>query len=334
MAMTRHFLYVREPFGSIDTTSFQVAEAAMPVAGPGQVLARTLYLSIDPYMRRAIGGARGYGGLKPGAVMIGRGVGVVTESRSPEFRAGDIVQSEFGWREHAVLEANGLRKLDPAIRPYSLGLGLLGQSGATAWVGLNEIAHIKSGETVVVSAAAGAVGSAVGQIAKLKGCRAIGIAGGTEKCRHVIDDLGFDACIDYKAGPISGMLLAAAPGGIDIYFDNVGGEILDAVLPQLATNARIAICGMISQYQVSERAGLRNVVALLDKCATMTGFRIGNHLEARERAWDDLGQWFRDGRLRYRETVAEGFEATPAALVSMLRGDNIGKQVVRVSPEP
>ena len=198
-------------------------------------------------------------------------------------------------------------------------------------VGLVEIAHIKAGETVVVSAAAGAVGSAVGQIAKIKGCRAIGIAGGPDKCRHVVADLGFDDCIDYKAGPIGPALAKAAPQGVDIYFDNVGGDILDAVLPRLNMNARVRVCGQISQYNRSERQGLRNVGVFLDKCVMLQGFRIGSHLARRDQALDELMDWFRAGRLRYRETVAEGLEAAPAALVNMLSGGNVGKQVVRLA---
>ena len=227
----------------------------MPTPADGQVLARTHFLSIDPYMRRQMGGGHGQyaNPLKPGDVMIGRGAGVVIESRHPDFKVGDAVQSEFGWREHVVLDGRGLRKLPADLKPLSLSLGIIGQSGATAMVGLVDIAGIKAGETVVVSAAAGAVGSAVGQIARIKGCRAIGIAGGPEKCRHVVADLGFDDCIDYKAGPIEPALAKAAPQGVDIYFDNVGGDILDAVLPRLNMNARVPVCGQISQYNRSER---------------------------------------------------------------------------------
>jgi len=260
-----------------------------------------------------------------------RGAGVVIESRHGDFKPGDLVQSEFGWREHVVLDGRGLRKLPPDLKPLSLSLGIVGQSGATAMVGLVDIAHIKAGETVVVSAAAGAVGSAVGQIARIKGCRAVGIAGGAEKCRHVVADLGFDDCVDYKASPIGPALAKAAPQGVDIYFDNVGGDILDAVLPHLNMNARVPVCGQISQYNRSERQGLRNVGVFLDKCVMLQGFRIGSHLARRDEALDQLMDWFRAGRLRYRETVAEGIEAAPAALVNMLSGGNVGKQVVRLA---
>jgi NADPH-dependent curcumin reductase CurA len=198
-------------------------------------------------------------------------------------------------------------------------------------VGLVDIAGIKAGETVVVSAAAGAVGSAVGQIARIKGCRAIGIAGGAEKCRHVVADLGFDDCIDYKAGPIEPALAKAAPQGVDIYFDNVGGDILDAVMPHLNMNARVPVCGQISQYNASQRQGLRNFGVILDRSVMLRGFRIGSHLARRDQALDELMDWFRAGGLKFHETVAEGFEAAPGALVNMLSGGNIGKQVVRLA---
>jgi NADPH-dependent curcumin reductase CurA len=336
VATHREIVFVQAPDGMPDARCFRLIEAPMPKPADGQVLARTHFLSIDPYMRRQMGGGHGQyaNPLKPGDVMIGRGVGVVIESRHPGFKVGDAVQSEFGWREHVVLDGQGLRKLPADLKPLSLGLGLVGQSGATAMVGLVEIAGIKAGETVVVSAAAGAVGSAVGQIARIKGCRAVGIAGGAEKCRHVVDDLGFDDCINYKAGPIEPALAKATPEGVDIYFDNVGGDILDAVMTRLNMNARVPVCGQISKYNADpaeSRQGLRNVHVILDKCVTLRGFRIGSHLARRDQALEELMGWFRAGRLRYRETVAERFEAAPAALVNMLSGGNIGKQVVRLA---
>jgi NADPH-dependent curcumin reductase len=333
VTMHREIVFVQVPHGMPDAGCFRLVEAPIPRPADGQVLARTHYLSIDPYMRRQMGGGHGHyaNPLKPGDVMIGRGVGVVIESRHPDFRVGDAVQSEFGWREHAVLSGQGLRKLPADLQPLSLGLGIVGQSGATAMVGLVDIAGIKPGEKVVVSAAAGAVGSAVGQIARIKGCRAIGIAGGTQKCRHVVDDLGFEDCIDYKTGPVGPALAKAAPAGVDIYFDNVGGDILDAVLPHLNMNARVPVCGQISRYNAEEHPGLRNAGVILDKCVKLQGFRIGNHLARRDQALDELMDWFRAGRLAFRETVAEGLEAAPAALVNMLSGGNIGKQVVRLA---
>lgn len=333
MAAThKEVLFVEKPEGSVTERCFRLVDAPVPAPAEGQVLARTSFLSIDPYMRRMMGGARDYAQpLLPGHRMIGRGCGIVIDSRHPDFRVGDAVQGEFGWREHAVLDGRGLRKVPADLAPLSLSLGLVGQSGATAWVGLVDIARIKAGETVAVSAAAGAVGSAVGQIAKIMGCRTVGIAGGPEKCRHVVADLGFDHCLDYRAGNLQQALGEAAPQGIDIYFDNVGGEVLDAVLGRLNDFARIPICGQISQYQTSEKTGLRNVGALLDRSATMTGFRIGQSLSRRDHALGELMGWWREGRLRWRETVAEGIGQAPAALVSMLAGRNYGKQVVRLA---
>jgi len=333
VATHREFIYVRAPDGMPDASCFRLVEAPIPRPADGQVLARTHFLSIDPYMRRQMGGGHGQyaNPLKLGDIMIGRGAGVVVESRHPDFKAGDAVQSEFGWREHAVLDGRGLRKLPPDLRPLSLSLGIVGQSGATALVGLVDVAGIKAGETVVVSAAAGAVGGAVGQIARIKDCRAIGIAGGPEKCRHAVATLGFADCIDYKAGPIGPGLAKAAPEGVDIYFDNVGGEILDAVLPHLNMHARVPLCGQISRYNAGDPQGLRNVGVILDKCVKVQGFRIGSHLARRDQALGELMAWLRAGRLKACETIAEGFEAAPAALINMLSGGNIGKQVVRLA---
>ncbi len=333
MATHREILFVRAPDGMPDAGCFRVVEAPMPQPGEGQVLVATHYLSIDPYFRRMMGGGHGQyaNPLQLGDVMVGRGVGVVIESRHQDFTVGDPVQSEFGWREHVVLDGRGLRKLPRDLLPLSLAVGIIGQSGATAVIGLDLIATIKAGETVVVSAAAGAVGSVVGQVARLRGCRAVGIAGGPEKCRHVVQDLGFDDCIDYKAGPIGPALVKAAPKGVDIYFDNVGGDILDAVLLHLNQNARVPICGQISQYNASERQGLRNVGVVLDKCAMLRGFRVGNHLQRRDEALGELMDWHRAGQLKYRETVSDGFASAPAALINMLSGGNIGKQVVRLA---
>ncbi|MBS0242552.1 MAG: NADP-dependent oxidoreductase [Proteobacteria bacterium] len=329
----RQILYVRPPSGMPDASCFELVEAPAPVPAAGQVLVATHYLSIDPYFRRMMGGGHGQyaNPLKPGDVMVGRGAGVVIESRHPDFKPGDGVQGEFGWRELVVRDGEGLRKLPPDLKPLSLSLGAVGQSGATAIIGLVEIANIKAGETLVVSAAAGAVGSVAGQYAKAKGCRAIGIAGGVDKCRHVVSDLGFDDCIDYKAGPIGPALTKAAPGGVDVYFDNVGGDILDAMLLHLNQGARVPVCGQISQYNATARQGLKNAGAILDKCLTIRGFRVGTDLRRRDQALDELMDMYRAGRLRYRETVAEGLEAAPAALVNMLSGGNIGKQVVRLA---
>lgn len=322
--------FVRRPEGLPSQDCFRLVEAPMPKPLDGQVLVQTHYLSIDPYMRRAMGNARNDGRLTPGDTMIGRGAGIVVESQVDKLSPGDAVQGEFGWREYVVLDAVGLRKLPSDMQPLSLSLGIVGQSAATAWVGLHDIAGVKSGETVVVSAAAGAVGSAVGQIARMYGCRVVGIAGGREKCSHVVDQLGFHDCVDYKAADFLDRLAAALPGGVDVYFDNVGGTILEAVLDLANDNARFPICGQISQYNAKEPAGLRNVRVILDKSVTMRGFRIGANLARRDYALDQLMTWWRKGQLKHHETVVEGLSAAPSALINILEGGNIGKQVVKL----
>jgi NADPH-dependent curcumin reductase CurA len=330
MTTHRELHFAKVPDGLPTEDCFKLVETAIPSPGDGEVLVKTHFLSIDPYMRRAMSGSRNYGLMQPGRVMIGRGAGVVIDSRHPDFVAGDAVQSEFGWREHVVLKGEGLRKLAPDLRPLSLSVGIVGQSAATAWVGLIDVGHIKSGETVVVSAAAGAVGSAVGQIGRIKGCRVVGIAGGPDKCRHVVDELGFDDCVDYKAGDLSSALGAAVPEGIDIYYDNVGGETLEAALEHVNEEARVPICGQISRYSVKGPSVLCNVDVLLDKGVKLHGFRIGARLKRRDDALEELLGWWREGKLIYRETVSEGFETAPAALINMLSGGNYGKQVVLV----
>ena len=311
MATHRQIIYTRAPDGMPDAGCFRLVEAPLPRPADGQVLARTHFLSIDPYMRRQMGGGQPqYAKPLQGDVMIGRGAGLVVDSRHPDFRSGDRLQGEFGWREHALLNGRSLRKLPQDLRPLSLSLGMVGQSGATAF-GLADIASIKAGETVVVSAPAGAVGSAV--VARINGCRVVGIAGGPVKCQHVVADLGFDDCIDYKAGPMGPALAEAAPEGIDIYSDNVGGDILHAVLPCLYINARVPISGQISQYNRGESQGLRNTSVLLDKCVMLQGFRIGSRLARRDQALDQLLDWYRAGRRKFHETVAHGLEGARGA---------------------
>ncbi len=327
----RVILFRKRPEGMPSEDCFLLSEAPVPDIGDGEVLVKTHFLSIDPYMRNAMGGGANYGPLNPGGVMIGRGTGVVVQSRHPDFAVGDAVQSEFGWREYVALKGDGLRKLPPDLQPLSLSLGVVGQSAATAWVGLRDVAGVQAGETIVVSAAAGAVGSAVGQIGRILGCRVVGTAGGPEKCRHAVEDLGFDACVDYKAGDLSDAIASAVPEGIDVYFDNVGGETLDAVLENVNEGARVAICGQISQYNLATPRPLKNINVLLAKGVMMQGFRIGSRLDRRDQALDELMGWWRAGKLEWRETVSDGFETAPAALINMLSGGNVGKQVVRVA---
>jgi hypothetical protein len=264
-----------------------------------------------------------------GAVMCGEVVGEVIASRNPKFVAGDTVHGDLGWQLFAVSSGKGLRKVDARV-PLTANLSVVGMPGATAWKGLVDIGEPKPGETVVVSAAAGAVGSIVGQIAKIKGCRAVGIAGGADKCRYVVDELGFDACIDYKSGNLREELKAATPDGVDIYFDNVGGEILDAVLARMNPFSRLPLCGMISQYNATEPYGVKNFRSILVNRIRVQGFIVFDDQSKLRAALADLAQWVAEGRLRWHETIAEGIDSAPEAFIGMLRGQNLGKQLVKL----
>jgi NADPH-dependent curcumin reductase CurA len=265
-----------------------------------------------------------------GEVMTGGTVGEVVASRHPKFAVGDFVTGALGWQEYAVSDANAIRKVDPKQAPLSYHLGVLGMPGVTAWMGLLDIAQPKPGETVVVSAASGAVGSVVGQLARLKGCRAVGIAGGPRKCEYVAGELGFDACVDYKRGGLHDDLEAAVPAGIDVYFDNVGGETLDAVLRLMNPFSRITICGLISQYSAAEQYGVKNLRSVLVNRIRMQGFIVSDRMQLWPQALAELGEHVAAGRIKYRETVATGLENAPRAFIGMLRGDNLGKQLVRL----
>jgi NADPH-dependent curcumin reductase CurA len=291
---------------------------------------RSHYLSLDPYMRGRMNEAKSY--AKPvelGAVMVGIAVGEIIASRHPKFKPGDKVAGPFGWQLFAASDGAGARVVDPRV-PLPAYLGVLGMPGVTAHIGLLDFGEPNAGETVVVSAASGAVGGVVGQIAKIRGCRAIGIAGGPQKCRYVVEELGLDACVDYKAGRLWEDLSQATPKGIDVYFDNVGGEILDTVLRRLNPFARIPLCGLISQYNATEPYGLKNVGALLVNRVKLQGFIVSDHLPRWKAALADLGQWFAEGKIKYRETVAEGLRNAPTAFIGMLEGKNFGKQLVKL----
>ena len=301
----------------------------MPEPGDGEVLMRTRYLSLDPYMRGRMSAAKSY--AKPvevGAPMVGGTVGEVVASRHPNFAVGDIVMGYGGWQDYAVANGSGLRKLDPAAAPVSTALGVLGMPGMTAYAGLLEIGRPKAGETVAVAAASGAVGSVVGQIAKIKGCRAVGIAGGPDKCRFVVEELGFDACVDHRAGDFVRQLEAACPAGIDVYFENVGGAVQQAVWPLLNDFARVPVCGLIAQYNATTPMPGPDMFSVLRKSLTLRGFIV----------WD-----FAAGRrISYAKTAMGGSGSSsiartwsmagdaPAALPGMLEGKNFGKMMVKV----
>jgi NADPH-dependent curcumin reductase CurA len=321
----------RRPDGAVSESDFRLVEIPIASPGDGEVLVRNLYLSLDPYMRMRMDAGKSYAPpVEIGEVMVGGGVGEVIESRAPGIVPGDIVTGRFGWQQYAVAAEPGLRKVDPALAPVSTALGVIGMPGVTAWYGLLKIGEPRRGETVVVSAAAGAVGSVVGQVAKIHGCRAVGIAGGAAKCRYVTEELGFDACVDYRSASFEQAFRDALPAGIDVYFENVGGRVLDAVLPQLNAFARIPFCGYVSEYDRGEAYGIRHLRQLLVSRARLQGFIISEHMEVWPQALAELAGWLSAGDLRYRETVTDGLEHAPRAFIGMLKGENLGKQLVKL----
>lgn len=327
----RQILYLRRPIGKLTEDCFALKEVVLPSPKDGEMLLRLHFLSIDPYQRRQMLGIQGYPTqLNINGVMTGRGVAEIVASRHPNWRAGQYVLGDFGWQEWAISNGTGLRHVPP-IEPLSLHLGLLGASGETAWYGLTQIGRPVPDNTVIVSAAAGAVGSAAGQIAKLLGCRVIGIAGGAHKCSEVTRRFGFDACLDYREPNLSERLQATLPLGADVAFENVGGAILDAVLPVLKSDARIALCGLVAHYNRSEPFAFINFMKLLDQTITLKGFRIGQVApELRAEARQALMRWWEEGKLQAAETVTDGIESAPGALISILEGGNIGKRIIRM----
>ena len=306
----------------------------MPRPGGGEVLVQACYLSVDPYMRGRLTGVTTYArGLDLGEVIVGGVVGRVLESSDPRWSAGDIVEGMLGWQEYAVAPARSLRKIDPATGPISQALYVLGMPGLTAYFGLLDICRPQPGDTVVVSGAAGAVGGLVGQIARIKRCRVIGIAGSNEKVRFLIGELGFDAAFNYRETPdYAAKLKELCPNGIDVYFDNVGGAITDAVMRRIAVHARVAVCGQISQYNsVEAESGPRWLSQLVVRQARVEGFLVTQFAERYDAGLRQLATWLKDGRLHYREDVADGLENAPQAFIRMLEGKNIGKQLVKVS---
>jgi NADPH-dependent curcumin reductase CurA len=266
-------------------------------------------------------------------VMCGHTVSEVVESRNPTFRPGDIVTGYDGWQQYAASSGQELRKLDPALVPISTAIGVLGMPGATAYVGLFDIGQPKAGETVVVSAASGAVGSIVGQLAKIKGCRAVGIAGSADKCRYVVDELGFDACVNYKTDDLVPALRAACPNGADIYFENVGGKVFAAILRVINRGARIPLCGMIAEYNATADPGGPNLRPLLVQRAMIKGFIVSDHYDRFPAFLQEVTPLVRDGRIKYREDIVDGLDAAPAALIGLFEGRNFGKMLVRVAPD-
>ncbi len=319
------------PQGWVRESDFALVESPLPAIADGEVLLKTLYLSLDPYMRGRMDDAKSYAAsVNLGDVMVGGTVNEVVASKHPKCKPGDIVVASGGWQRYAKAAGNAVMPVPPGLPP-SVFLGPAGMPGVTAWMGLFDIGEPKSGETVVVSAASGAVGSVVGQLAKEKGCRVVGIAGGPEKCEYVTGVLGFDACIDYKRDGWIQEFRNATPDGVDVGFENVGGEVLDTVLRRTNAHSRIALCGLISGYNKSEPMVLQNLRALLVNRVRLQGFIVSDQLARWPEIIRELAGRVASGQLKYRETIAVGLESAPKAFIGLLRGENFGKQLVQVA---
>jgi NADPH-dependent curcumin reductase CurA len=333
MATNRRIVLASRPVGFPKDSDFRLEEAPVPVAVDGECVVQVSYLSVDPYMRGRLSERKSYAAsVEIGQTIVGGAVGKVTESKSDKFAVGDYVVGNMGWQEYALMSASDLYRADPSLAPLSTWVGVVGMPGLTAYFGLLQVATVKEGETVCVSAGAGAVGSAVGQIAKIKGCRAVGIAGSDEKCKWLTEVAGFDAAVNYKTEDVYQALKIACPDGIDVYFENVGGAVTDALFPHLNERSRIAICGQISQYNaVDAPEGPRLLWHFIVKRIRAEGFLVFDFVDQHQQALRELAGWIRSGQLKYQETVAEGIENAPAAFMSMLQGGNMGKQVVKLS---
>ncbi|KWF28233.1 2-alkenal reductase [Burkholderia diffusa] len=328
--INRQILLVSRPQGAASVDNFRLVETPLVPLADGELRVRNHFLSLDPYMRGRMNDAKSYAAPQPlNEVMIGGTAGEVIESRHPDFAVGEHVVGQFGWQEYGTSNGGELRKVDTSRVPLSAWLGVAGMPGVTAWVGLNRIIAPKAGETVVVSAASGAVGSVVGQLAKRAGCRAVGIAGGSDKCRYVVDTLGFDACVDYKAGRLADDLAAATPDGVDGCFENVGGAVLDTTMARMNAFGRIAVCGMIAGYD-GVPVPLANPGLILRARLTVQGFIVFEYPDAWPPALAELGELVATKQLHYRETIAYGLERAPDAFLGLLKGRNFGKQLVQL----
>ncbi len=336
--LNRRLVLARRPHGAPTPDCFRLEETPVPAPGEGEVLLRTLYLSLDPYMRGRMSDAPSYAPPAAlGEAMVGGTVSRVEASRHPDYRPGDLVVGYAGWQDYALSGGEGLVKLEPGMRHPSYALGVLGMPGLTAYGGLLDIGAPQAGETLVVGAATGAVGSVVGQMGKLKGCRVVGVAGGAEKCRYAVEGLGFDACVDHRGADLPGRLAAECPAGVDIYWENVGGAVFDAVLPLLNPRARIPVCGLIAHYNDTDLpAGPDRIPlflgAILRKRLKVQGFIVFSeygHLFPQFQR--EMSAWLEAGQVRYREDVVEGLESAPEALIGLLEGRNFGKLVVHVA---
>jgi NADPH-dependent curcumin reductase CurA len=318
------------PGGRVEESNFRLVESAVPSIQDGQALVRVQYLSLDPYMRGRMDDVKSYAApQKLDEVMVGGTVGEVIESKSDKLHRGDLVVGMGGWQEYFAADGPSLRVIDARRVPPSAYLGVMGMPGVTAWYGLLRIGRPKVGETVVVSAASGAVGSVVGQLARVHGARVVGFAGGPAKCAYVVDELGFDACIDYKSDNARAAFAGATPTGVDVVFENVGGAVFDMALTRMNTGGRIAVCGLIAGYNGQDIA-LRNVRSILVNRLTVTGFIVTDHLDAWPQALEELGRHVASGAVKYRESIAMGLENAPGAFIGLLKGENFGKQLVKL----
>jgi len=340
MTVNRQITLAARPQGVPKESDFQLIEAPIPTPGAGEVLLKSIYLSLDPYMRGRMNDAKSY--ARPvgiGEVMEGGVVAQVIASNNAKFAEGDIVFGYSGWQEYALNDGKGLRRLDPSQAPISTSLGILGMPGMTAYTGLANIGKPKAGETLVVAAASGAVGSAVGQIGKIKGCRVVGIAGGIEKCKFVVDELGFDACIDHHDEDFAEKLKKACPDGIDVYWENVGGQVFEAVLPLFNFFARMPVCGLIAHYNATSLPEGPNKIPLLMRSILtnrllIQGFIVWDYAAQQDEFLTTMGGWIKDGKVKYREDFVDGLENAPEAFIGLLAGRNFGKLVVRISADP
>lgn len=335
----RRIVLAARPDGAPLPSDFREEEVDVPTAAEGEVLLRTLYLSLDPYMRGRMNAAKSY--AKPveiGEVMTGRTIAEIVESRDPAFKPGDKVLSTSGWQEFATAKGKRLQRLEPGAAPLTTALGVLGMPGLTAYAGLLKVGRPNAGETIVVAAATGPVGSAVGQIAKIKGARAVGIAGGPDKVRALTEEFGFDIGLDHRDPDFADKLAAACPEGIDVYFENVGGHIWTAVMPLLNNFARVALCGQIAH---TSDAGVSHgpdripglMRAILSKRLTLQGFIVSDFADQSDAFQNDMGIWVREGRVKYREDIVDGLEHAVTAFIGLLKGKNFGKLIIRVTPE-
>lgn len=332
----KRIVLASRPVGMPKESDFRLEEAPIPEPGPGQILVRNIYMSLDPYMRGRMNDAPNYAPpVGIGEVMVGGGVGEVMISNHPSWKVGQIVEGNFGWQHYAIPTYARLRRVDPTIAPISTANGVLGMPGMTAYFGLLDVGQPEPGDTVVVSAASGAVGAVVGQIAKIAGCRVVGIVGGPAKRDYILSELGFDGAIDYRSEDLDEALARECPRGVDVYFENVGGAIYDAITRHLALGARIAVCGRIAEYNAAEADLVpRNYRFFIAKRARMQGFLVYDFYHKWPEALDRMARWIREGRMKYREDMVEGLENAPRAFLRLFSGENFGKLLVKVCEEP